>query len=117
MRLHSDNAKEFRSELLAQVKDLLNLKGTFITPYRPKTNGLCERTNATVESILRCLLDGDDDDTWDKVLPFAIMAYRATPHASTGLTPNMLVFGRECVTPADIMFAGQYTKVVPKVCD
>ena len=36
---------------------------------------------------------------WDELLPAAAMAYRATPHASTGLSPFFLVTGTEMVLP------------------
>ena len=50
---------------------------------------------------------------WDKALPYALMAYRATPHSSTKLTPNMLVYGRECSMPCDIMY-GNMHNVLPQ---
>jgi len=103
LRMHCDNAPEFRGHVLAQMRDILGVRGTFTSPYRPKANGLCERTNQTIEGILRTLIS-TKRDTWDKELPFALMSYRATPHSSTGFTPNMLCFGRENAMPADIMF-------------
>lgn len=35
--------------------------------------------------------------------PYAAMAYRATKHSSTGLTPNMTLFGREITEPVDLV--------------
>ena len=85
------------------MRDLLNIKCTFITPYRPKANGLGERTNGTIETILKCMIR-ERWHEWDKELPCALMVYRATPHLSTKLTPNMLVYGRECSMPCDVMY-------------
>ncbi len=48
LRLHCDNASEFHGHVLREVKELLGVKGTFTTPYRPQANGLCERTNQTI---------------------------------------------------------------------
>ena len=103
MRLHCDNAPEFRGHVLKQVKEMLGVKGTFTTPYRPQSNGLCERTNQTIEAILRTLVR-ENREQWDEVLSFALMAYRATPHTTTGFSPNMLVYGRENTMPCDIMY-------------
>ena len=36
-------------------------------------------------------------------------AYRATPHSSTGLTPNLLMLGRQVRLPAELMF-GSHTR-------
>jgi len=48
----------------------------------------------------------DHQKDWDMRLPFALAAYRATRHRSTGYTPNflVLVFGREARSPADIIY-------------
>ncbi len=53
LRLHCDNAQEFRGHVLKEVKELLGVKRKFTTPYRLQANGLCERTNQTIEGILR----------------------------------------------------------------
>ena len=41
---------------------------------------------------------------WDLHLNFALAAFRATRHDSTGYTLNYLVFGREVRTPVDIVY-------------
>jgi len=111
LRLHCDNAPEFRGHVLRQLREVLGIRGTFSSPYRPKSNGLCERTNQTIEGILRAMIQ-DKRDEWDTALPFAMMSYRATPHSSTNYSPNMLCFGRENTMPADIVF-GQTGMRVP----
>ena len=40
---------------------------------------------------------------WDEWLPLVMTAYRASPHAATGFSPDMLTFGREVWMPIDIM--------------
>jgi hypothetical protein len=40
---------------------------------------------------------------WDEHLPFAMYAYRSTPQASTGESPNMMMLGREANMPVDIL--------------
>ncbi len=103
LRLYCDNAPEFRGHVLKEVKELLGVKGTFTTPYRPEANGLCESTNQTIEGILSTLIR-DNRKQWDNDLAFALMAYRATPHSTTGFSPNMVVYGNENSIPCDIMY-------------
>ena len=43
---------------------------------------------------------------WDEKLPLLTMAYRSTPQASTGFTPNLLMYLRELRLPIDLMFQG-----------
>ena len=37
------------------------------------------------------------------MIPYAVMAYRATKHSSTGFTPNYMMFGREVSEPVDLV--------------
>ncbi len=64
------------------------MKGTFTMPYRPQSNGLCERMNQMIENIIKYTVR-EKQNTWDKSLDLVMMAYRATPQTSTGFTPNM----------------------------
>ena len=40
---------------------------------------------------------------WDTLLPYVMLAYRSSVHASTSFTPYRVLFGREMVLPIDIM--------------
>ena len=42
---------------------------------------------------------------WDLNIPLSTAAYRAISHASTGLTPNELMFGRKAELPIDFVFS------------
>jgi len=100
--LHSDQGSNFESATFRAMCELLGIDKTRTTPFHPQSDGQVERFNATVQGVLaktseRCHFD------WDLMLPFALMAYRATPHKSTGLTPNMMVLGREITEPIDLV--------------
>ena len=43
-------------------------------------------------------------DNWDDFAAYVAHAYNSTIHATTGCSPNMLVFGSEIIMPADIVF-------------
>ncbi len=88
VRIHSDNAPEFRGHVITRLKKMLSMKGTFTMPYRPQSNGLCERMNQTIENIIKCTVR-EDRINWDKSLDLVMMAYRSNPQTSTGFTPNM----------------------------
>ncbi len=79
IRKHSDNAPEFRGHVITQLKKMLNMKGTFTTPYWPQLNGLCERMNQTIENIIKCTVR-EERTTWEKSLDLVMIAYHATPH-------------------------------------
>ncbi len=80
-----------------------SMKGTLMTPYRPHSNGLCERVNQTIKNIIKCTVR-DERNTWEKSLDLMMMAYRATPQTSTGFSPNMLVTGKQTNMPVDLIY-------------
>ncbi len=79
------------------------MMGTFTTPYRSLSNGLCERMNQTIKNIIKCTVR-EDEINWDKSLDLVMMAYHSTPQTSTGFTPNMLVMGKEMNMPVDLIY-------------
>ncbi len=103
VRIHSNNAPEFRGPVITQLKKMLSMKGTFTMPYRPQSNGLCEHMNQTIENIIKCTVR-EDWINWDKSLDLVMMAYRSTPQTSTGFTLNMLVRGKETNMPVDLIY-------------
>ncbi|XP_037774631.1 uncharacterized protein LOC119571362 [Penaeus monodon] len=71
-----------------------------IVAYHPASNGLCERTNQQVLSILRGLVDGKEH-YWDQYLAEAQLALNAAYHSAIGDTPYYVMFGRDAKTPAE----------------
>ncbi|CAG2199127.1 unnamed protein product [Mytilus edulis] len=102
-QIHTDQGREFESGLFAAICDKLGIDKTRTCPYRPQSDGMVERFNQTLQSILRLFVNEHRND-WDDHIPFINMAYRATQHASTKCSPNLLMFGHELRCPIDVMF-------------
>ena len=81
---------------------LLQVRKTRTVPYNPKSDGMIERANRTVIQMLTTLVNEARND-WDDHLPYVMMAYRASVHESTGLTPNKLMLSHETKLPIDLM--------------
>lgn len=81
----------------------MQIRKTRTTPYHPQSDGMVERFNKTLATMLSNYVDDNHRD-WDECIPFVMMAYRASQHESTGFTPNMLMLGRESTTPLDIVY-------------
>ena len=47
---------------------------------------------------------------WDERLPIFVLAYRASNHETTGVTPGNMVFGRELRLSCDLMFGAPLDK-------
>ena len=100
--LHSDQGREFESDLISEMCKLLQVRKTRTVPYNPKSDGMIERANRTVIQMLTTLVNEARND-WDEHLPYVMMAYRASVHESTGLTPNKLMLNHETNLPIDLM--------------
>ncbi|BHF70141.1 hypothetical protein SprV_0301319100 [Sparganum proliferum] len=99
--LHSDCGANFESHLLREVCDLLLIHKTRTTPTHPEGNGQVERTNRTIINILKAFAEEHHPHDWDVKLPFAMMAYRAAIHSSTGHAPFYMLTDRQFRLPAD----------------
>ena len=102
LELHSDQGTNFMSDLFSQICQLLEITRTRTTPYHPAGNGQVERYNRTLLAMIRCYIN-QDQRNWDEDIYFLTAALRATPQASTGLTPNLMMLGREVNQPVDVM--------------
>ena len=74
------------------------------TSYHPQCNGMVERFNRTLKSLLRSHA-ARFGPQWDHYLSSVLFAYRNSPHESTGEKPSYLVFGLDCRTPAEAVFS------------
>lgn len=102
-QVHTDQGRNFTSNLFHDLCKLLEATKTRTTPYRPSSNGQVERYNQMILSYIRCQLEGDDR-RWDENLAAFGLSLRSTVNRNTGFTPNMMQLGREVQLPVDILF-------------
>lgn len=96
--IHSDQGRQFTSELLKQVANLLDIRWTMTPAYNPKSNPV-ERSHKDLKNALRALTKEHPDQDWEEVLPQALFAARMSQSAATGLSPFQLLFGRDPSVP------------------
>ena len=102
-KIHSDQGRQFESRLFAEMCEMLQIEKTRTTPYHPQSDGMVERFNRTLCTMLSTLI-GENQRNWDTLLPYVMMAYRSTAHETVGMSPNALMLGRETSTPLDLQF-------------
>ena len=113
--LHSDQGRNFESELFTEMCKLLDIHKTRTARYRPNSDGLVERNNRTIKKMLRSVVGSNPKD-WEDHLPYVLMAYRATIHEGTKCSPNLLLFGEENRLPVDLLYASSITPELESQC-
>ncbi len=92
--LQSDNGPEFRSKIIEELNNLMNINHRFIVPYNPRCDGKVERAIETIKSIIKKLLQGADIH-WPKYLALAQFSVNNKISSLTNSTPFSLMFGRQ----------------------
>ena len=98
----TDQGSNFTSQLLAELYRLLHIRPIRTSPYHPQTDGLVERFNQTLKSMLRKVAT-QEGEAWDKLIPYVLFAYREVPQSSKGFSPFKLLCGREVRGPLDVL--------------
>ena len=99
-QLLTDQGRHFDNELIDRLSTLMGCKHTLSTAYHPQTNGQVERWNATMRAQLNKLAEQQPTD-WDRFLPAVVSAYNTGEHATTGIAPFELMFGRTPISVFD----------------
>ena len=92
--LLSDQGTEFLNACVAELLKKTGTEHRVTSAYHPNTNGLTERFNQTMVTVLRKHCESNPQD-WYKWLPYVLMSYRTRIHSTTGMSPFSLMFGRQ----------------------
>ncbi len=90
----TDQGTAFMSRTLRELYELLDIKSIRTSVYHPQTDGLVERFNRTLKTMIRKFVH-EDAKNWDRWLEPLLFAVREVPQASTGFSPFELLFGRQ----------------------
>ncbi|XP_048599624.1 uncharacterized protein LOC106425572 [Brassica napus] len=94
------------------------------TPRYPQCNDQAEtinkKCNGQAETINKTILDGlkkrleAKKGRWAEELEGVLWSLRTTPRRATGETPISLVYGMECMIPAEVKFPGVRRRFLPE---
>ena len=109
----SDNGSCFTSNEFQAFCTANGIQHIRVAPHHPSSNGLAERAVQTVKGGLAKMRTG----TFTERLQRFLMAYRNTPHATTGISPAELLMGRRPKTLLDLLRPNLADRVKKKQLD
>jgi transposase InsO family protein len=86
--IQSDNGTEFNGNVFQKF----GIKHLTSRSYTPQQQGLCERSNGTIKSILRKVLFSEKKKDWKRYLPEIQNIYNTTVNRSLNKTPDEVFF-------------------------
>lgn len=88
----SDRDSKFISKFWEELMRMLGIQRTLSSAYHPETDGQTERTNRSLEQILRHFC-AHQQRRWAEFLPHAEFAYNNAKHSTTGVSPFFANYG------------------------
>ena len=90
--LVTEQGTSFTSVFFRETCRIFGIKELHLSPLHPQANGAAEKYHKTMNQGLSHYLNASGTK-WDTLIPLYLMAYRATPHGSTGFSPYYLLHG------------------------
>lgn len=101
IRLLSDQGRNFLSQVVKEVCNMFEIQKINTTAYHPQTNGLTERFNKALCTILSVYVNKYQND-WDEFLSWALFTYRVSEQNSTKFSPFELLYNRKARLPSNL---------------
>ena len=96
----SDRDVRFTSRFWEDMFRMMSTTLKRSTAFHPQTDGTTERANRVLIEAMRTFVDEQRTD-WDVLLPCLQRATNSSVCASTGFTPDFMMFGREMYAALD----------------
>jgi len=90
MELHSDQGRNIVSRLMQEVLERPCVNKTRTTPLHPQSDVVVKRYVKKIEEHLRKVVSFYQR-AWDEKPPIFPLAYRASKHETTGVTPAKML--------------------------
>ncbi|CAI4220518.1 unnamed protein product, partial [Auanema sp. JU1783] len=94
-RLITDRGSNFMSSKFQNMCKSLGIQHEPTLPHQKNSNGQVERLHRTIEECLTHYLKEDLTD-WDSFLPKIIFALNNLCSSTTGISPYIALFGKDC---------------------
>ncbi|XP_048605726.1 uncharacterized protein LOC125583168 [Brassica napus] len=109
----TDNRSQFISTRFEAFCEKWKIPLNKSTPRYPQCNGQAETINKTVLDEYKKCLDAKKG-RWGEELEGVLWSHRTTPRRATGETHFALVYGTECLIPAEVKFPRVRRRLLPE---
>jgi hypothetical protein len=89
----TDRGTHFLNMTMERITEHLRTHHLRTTAYHPQANGMTERFNGTLCTMLSKMSESNADD-WDLYIPAALYAYRIRTHTALGKSPFEAMYGQ-----------------------
>jgi transposase InsO family protein len=96
--LHSDQGRTFEADVFKSVLNIMGTRKTRTTALHPQSDGAAERLIGSVVQQLS-IIASQDKENWDLQVPLEMLSLRAASHTTTGVSPAVMLFGRDLNLP------------------
>ena len=110
LQIVTDNGSQFTSDEFSQYLKSNGIQHITTATGHPATNGQAERFVQTLKYSLKS--SGSTPQTVDKDLSKFLMAYRNSPHSTTGRTPTSLLLGGNVKGRLDLLIPSTSKRVL-----
>lgn len=103
----SDQGPHFANDVLSTLATTLGVEHQFTTVYSPWSNGIVERCNQEILSLLRSVLQTRrlQLDVWPQVVPVVqFLLNNTVTRALAGYAPRTVMFGMEPTSPFNVVY-------------
>ena len=101
-KILTDQGRNFKSQLVADLCELMGTWKVQTSLYHPQSNGQCEPFNSTLINMLGTL-PKEKKSEWKNHIEMLVDAYNCTQNSITGLSPYFIMFGRQPCLPVDVL--------------
>ena len=106
----SDRGPQFTSAVWKEVLKSLGSRVALATTHHPQTDGQTERAIQTLSRLIRTYV-ADQSTKWVSMLPLFQFALNNSASAVTRIAPFQLLYGREPITPSNLMLDHEKDKM------
>jgi hypothetical protein len=96
-----DNGTQFDAEAFKEFCEQIGTKIHFASVRHPESNGLVERANGIIMTVIIKLIFNQPRGKWLDELIKVVWSHNTIVSRSTGFTPFKLLFGDEAITPEE----------------